>query len=338
MYYLGTLYWSKNRMKRARELFEAASDAPDFAPFYGARAELQDALEEDASESVAADLQRAIQLDSDQWRAWRLLITHHSDRDAHGEALRVSRRAYDRFPDNYYVGLEHAAMLLKNGHYAESARVLDEAQVLPHDLFEQTHMLLALERMKSNDYAAALDPLERSKSWPEHLGVGKPFNPDRRLQDYLEAYAYRQRGNERRATEHLEAVATYTTEHRMEWGIISAPLRSGNSVKKRRPGSSSTIGKMQRCLRRRWCSGWALASFHGDEQSAQKHARTLDARKSETSEYGLLRAFSSEEDGLIPAEGNSDAGRSSSPGRPLIGASGREPNLRVRTSRSCVER
>lgn len=311
-YYLGTLYWSKNRMKRARELFEAAGDTPDFAPFYVARAELQDALEEEASESVVADLQRAIQLDSDQWRAWRLLITHHSDRDAHGEALRVSRRAYDQFSDNYYVGLEHAAMLLENGHYEESARVLDEAQVLPHegaqrghDLFEQTHVLLALERMKSNDYAAAIDQLERSKNWPEHLGVGKPFNPDRRLQNYLEAHIYRQRGNERRARKRLEAVATYTTEHRTEWGVghylgALALRQLGQEAEARQlledwKDTAEPGGAMVQ---------WALASFHGDEQSAEKLARTLDARKSETSEYGLLRAFSSAEDGLISAEGS----------------------------------
>lgn len=300
-YYLGTLYWSKRRAERAAELFDACGNEPNFAPFYVARASLHDKLQSEGgtSASIADDLQRATEIDPSQWRAWRAMITHYSDSGAYEEALRVSRAAYDRFPGNYYVGLEHAAMLLENEQFAESARVLDQARVLPHEgaqrghtLFEQTHVLLAIQEMQNGTYDEAVQHLERSKEWPEHLGVGKPFNPDQRLQNYVEAYVYRQLGNDRQAQARLETIAEYTRAHRSAWGIGHYL----GAVALRELGHGAEAEALLREWRRTAGSGdplvqWAIASFNGNDQRAEALAQTLDAQRSDTSAYGLFRAF-----------------------------------------------
>lgn len=299
-YYLGTLFWSKHRTQRAAELFDACGDMPNFAPFYVARASLQKerSLEGAANASIADDLHRATELDPSAWRAWRARITHHGGTGAHEEALRVSEAAYDRFPDNYYIGLEHAAMLLENGQYAESARVLDQARVLPHEgaqrghtLFEQTHVMLALQEMESGAHGEAVQHLERSKEWPEHLGVGKPFDPDQRMQNYLQAYAYRQLGNDREAQARLQAVAEYTMEHRSAGGVGhylgAVALRElGDAA-----AAQKLINDWEAAGSDRLLVQWAVASFQGNDQQAEALGQKLDARRPDTSPYGMLRAF-----------------------------------------------
>jgi hypothetical protein len=53
-------------------------------------------------------------------------------------------------------------------------------------LHERANLGLALERMRARRYEDALASIRRSREWPEHLGAGKPYDPDERLQDYLE--------------------------------------------------------------------------------------------------------------------------------------------------------
>jgi hypothetical protein len=40
--------------------------------------------------------------------------------------------------------------------------------------------------MKKSDYRRAIEYIEKSKEYPEHLGSGRPYNPDFRLQERLE--------------------------------------------------------------------------------------------------------------------------------------------------------
>ena len=300
-YYLATLYWSKNRTDRAAELFKALNYEPDYAPFYAARAMLTEELagENDANVSIARDLQKAIELDANKWRAWRLLIIHHGKHGAHEEALGVSSEAYERFPGNDPIGLEHAATLLANEQYAETARVLESAKVLPHEgasrghrLFERAHVLLAIERIRSGHFDEAVEYLERSKEWPEHLGVGKPFSPDLRLQDYFLAYAYQQLGRERQAEERFREIAAHTAERRSASGV-------GNylgALALRELGREAEA----RNLLRDWTNAsdgrdpvaqWALATFSGDVGKAEELSRELAARSAGTGDYALLRTF-----------------------------------------------
>ena len=65
-YFLGLIYWSRDNTQKAKELF-AACGQPDFAPFYAARAVLND------DDTFEADLGRAAKLDPGQWRYGKIL-------------------------------------------------------------------------------------------------------------------------------------------------------------------------------------------------------------------------------------------------------------------------
>ena len=45
-----------------------------------------------------------------------------------------------------------------------------------------------MKKIISSNYIEALGILNKSKIWPENLGVGKPYTPDERIQDYLIFY------------------------------------------------------------------------------------------------------------------------------------------------------
>jgi hypothetical protein len=73
--------------------------------------------------------------------------------------------------------------------------VLEGMNILPNEgssqgkeVFEQACLFQSLELIKKNKYSQAIRMIEKSKEWPENLGVGKPFKPNIRIQDRLEAF------------------------------------------------------------------------------------------------------------------------------------------------------
>ena len=71
-------------------------------------------------------------------------------------------------------------------------------------------MYLAYEYLQKKNYAKAVQLLEASKEWPENLGVGKPYNVDSRLQDFLLARCFEGQGKEVDSKALLDSIAVYT--------------------------------------------------------------------------------------------------------------------------------
>ena len=68
------------------------------------------------------------------------------------------------------------------------------------------------------DYNNAVKLVEKSMEWPEHLGVGSPYIPDVRLENYIEAMCYEQMGNKDKATKLYESITKFTIENWKKWG------------------------------------------------------------------------------------------------------------------------
>lgn len=192
-YYLGLIYWSRNNLVKASELWEACGNEPDFAPFYAARAELRKTTSRPNS---FTDLQRAAQLDPNQWRFGKLLVERHIEDKQYPQALQTARAYAEKMPDNYQIGLLHAKALLLNQQYQACSEVLGKLKILPYEgatdgrsLYRETQLMLALERMKAKDYNAAQRFIAAAREWPENLGAGKPYpeDVDERLEDWLAA-------------------------------------------------------------------------------------------------------------------------------------------------------
>jgi tetratricopeptide (TPR) repeat protein len=191
-YYLGLVFWHKGRLEEARQLFSSLDDA-DYYPVFIARAYLNP----DDRAAAYRDLQRAWQLAPEAWRTWHHLIKHELDEGLKSQALSHSLAALEKFPDNMYLQSDAVKALLTEARYREAANLLDRMQVLPyegasevHSLFVRTHLHLALDLMLGKNWNDALKEIDRSRDYPEQLGTGRPYEPDQRIQDYLEALCY----------------------------------------------------------------------------------------------------------------------------------------------------
>jgi hypothetical protein len=109
---------------------------------------------------------------------------------------------------------------MANNDYRWAAELLDRMEVLPyegaseiHSLFVRTHLHLALDYMKEKEWSEALKEIARSRDYPERLGTGRPFDPDQRLQDYLEAICQEALGHNDQARQKYAGIISYTEKY-----------------------------------------------------------------------------------------------------------------------------
>ena len=216
-YYLGLNYWAIQREDDARKLFAACKQEPDFATFYLSRAYLEKQTDEN---QALSDLQTAHSLAPNEWRASYRLIEQYISLADYKTALPLSTEATGKFRDNFNLSLQYAQVQLGNNQYEACLKILDKIHILPFEgsiqgkyVFEQANIQLAIDLMNKKKYKEALEKLEKSKEWPENLGVGVPFEPDNRMQDYLEALCLDKLGRKKEAIEQRNAVLEYTKTH-----------------------------------------------------------------------------------------------------------------------------
>ncbi len=214
-YYLGLIYWHKGRFNEARQLFETL-DAADYYPVFIARAYLNP---EDKA-GAYQDLKKALSLAPEEWRTWHHLISFELSNNLYREALTRSLRALEIFPENMYLQTDTVKALMTNKEYRRATDLLDRIKVLPyegasevHSLFVRTHLHLALDSMQQKDWSEALKEIALSREFPEHLGTGRPFDPDQRIQDYLEAICYEKIGEEEKARQKYSEIINYTEKY-----------------------------------------------------------------------------------------------------------------------------
>lgn len=220
-YYLGLLLWGVGRVEAARRLF-AACDQPDFAPFYLTRGALNRA---ENSKNARADFERAHRLAPDDWRTWHGLIDFLADQHDHKTALALAEKAFRKFKGEMVPGMDYASALFRTQQFKQCLKTLEKIEILPyegawegHHLFVQANLKLALEQMRARRWPSAIEYLNESKKYPEHLGTGEPFDPDFRLQDYLIAHCQTKRGKTREAKAIKQQIFDYTQRNRLARG------------------------------------------------------------------------------------------------------------------------
>jgi len=213
-YYLALILWSRNETARARDLLASCGTAPDFAPFYAARAKALEPVSRDAS---LADLERAASLEPGEWRFGKLLTERFIEDKALGQALDTAARYFKASPDNYILGMLHAKALLLNRQFAAASEALGRLNVLPYEgatearaLYREAELMVAVAELKAGHSDVALRRVTAARDWPEHLGAGKPYaaDVDERLEDWLAAQCLEKLGRSADARAQLERLAT----------------------------------------------------------------------------------------------------------------------------------
>ena len=213
-YYLGLNYHAVQRHEEAAKMLMACGEESDYAPFYLTRANIIK-----HNHDVLADLRTAHKLAPGEWRTWNYLINYFESKGDFKQQLTLANQAFKKFKDDYTLGFGYAKALLNNGQYDASINTLKKLYILPfegssdgRDIYEQATLLSALKLITNKQYKNALTKIEASREWPENLGVGKPYDVDERVQDYLAAYCLDKLGKSGEASKSYERVLTATDE------------------------------------------------------------------------------------------------------------------------------
>jgi tetratricopeptide (TPR) repeat protein len=283
-YYLGLIYWSRKRTDLAKALFQECGNEPDFYPFYLARVKLFELADPLKTEQ---DLLRAVSLAPDAWRAGLQLSRFYENQKELIKANQVAASFYKESPQNYYLGLNLARQLILNGEHEACADLLEKLQVLPnegategHQLWRKSNLQIAMKAYAAKKYQRALEFIEQSRRWPENLGVGKPYDTDERLPDFLESLCSKAMDDQDRASELEEAIMSYAQLNGYHPSgsidLLSAWLLRKNGEEAKAADLIETLRKQQP---RNKSTRWVEAMYHGNKTLAVSIGKEKDTLK-----------------------------------------------------------
>jgi tetratricopeptide (TPR) repeat protein len=284
-YYLALLLWNAGRGDEAGAIFERCGDAPDFAPFYLARAkfmEMKTVLPEgdkgtagEKDVRILGDLKRALALDPADWKIQHALISRLITTGGFAEALDAAQKACHEGGPYFILEMDYAKALLISGKYESALDVLKSTRILPYegawegrDLYRQANLYLASSEIARKNYAKSLRFAEAARAWPEHLGVGRPFDTDERLENYLAAVSYERAGDRSQARKYYEAVVADSRKFKDSWGASRYVSASAMTSLGMNGQAEELISAWKKKFPESSAAAWASAKMSGDEKKA----------------------------------------------------------------------
>ncbi len=285
-YYLALALWNQGQNGEAGMLLAALGDRPDWSPFYLARCRFI-GNNRDKGQTLA-DIRRAVELDSKNWRAWRAQTEYYDRNGQFDLALKSARSVQKLYSDKSALAMDLAKALLHAGHYRDCLNILESTTVLPyegawegHDLYRQANLFLAVDALGKSNPRLAVASVEKAKLWPEHLGVGRPFNTDERLENFMLALAYEKMGEPKKAKELLEAVAADTEKFgQSRDAVLWVSATSLKKLGKENEASRLFLERGKAGAADNPVYSWAVAKFSGDEKKAADIVTNLRASPS----------------------------------------------------------
>ncbi len=212
-YYLALIDWNNENKEAAKKLFLECGDQPDFYPFYLARVKLFKSADPVATEK---DLLKAVSLAPDAWRTGLQLSKFYETQKQNVKGKEVAAASFAKLPKNYYLGLNLARQMALNGEHEACVNLLAKLQVLPNEgatagykLWRESNLVVAMDAYAAKKYKNALTFIAQSRTWPENLGVGKPYVTDERLPDFIESLCYKAMGNSKKTSELEKAIMVF---------------------------------------------------------------------------------------------------------------------------------
>lgn len=204
------------RQDSGKEALRLIGDKADDAIFYLSRAAL---LRGSADYEPLADLEKAKTLSS-SWRVGHARSQYFMEQGMYREAQQVAEASIQLYPDSYILRMDIITALLHLRDYEEAIEHIAKTKVLPYEgasagriLYEVAYTGSALKAIASEDYHRAITQLHKALTWDEGMGVGKPYDVDERLQDYLLSYCYGALGDHSSADTFRGKIVDYTVSH-----------------------------------------------------------------------------------------------------------------------------
>jgi tetratricopeptide (TPR) repeat protein len=294
-YWLALVFWNLGRNQEAQELFLACGNEPDSEAFYLTRAHFL--MSQGKEEEASADLKRARELKPQDWRAVHLLINYFERKGEDKLALELAREIYPLYPENSALILDLARNLLRNGRLQEMLSFFTKIVILPyegawegHDLYRQANLLMAAQAMARAKWSEAHRFLRQARSWPENLGSGRPYQPDERIELYLEGLIYEKQKRRQQALSCWQKIVAGWQDELSQPSLVN--LISALAWKK--------LGNLDKAssLREQWVNRWpqweplrwAGAIFAEDYDEAQRVVQNWLEKYKKKSLWNLAEA------------------------------------------------
>jgi len=196
-YLLALNYLGRSQWDKGVSLFKKLETLPKDPLFYFVRGVL---YKKRGIQGHQSELQSAYKLDSKNWRYAFALAEDLFQSGDSTTALSIIKKTYKQNPKNYFAGMLLAQILSAEQEYDKSIALLQDLQILPYEhategrkIYTQAYLGSALQKINKDDSDAAVDQLKTALLWPEHLGVGKPFDPEERWVRFLMAYLHKEK-------------------------------------------------------------------------------------------------------------------------------------------------
>lgn len=189
-YQLALLEGRAGRTSGALQWLNRRGDEADFFPYYALRA----AWDADPSRQET-DLLHARELAPEHPYTALLLARHYQGRQLWSRAVAVLRGQYALNRTDYSVGMELAKTLSLSGDYRAAVELMKDIEVLPYEgaqegrnLWRESHLRLAARLIAAGESKQAGRAVAQARTWPRHLGVGKPYDDlvDERVENFLD--------------------------------------------------------------------------------------------------------------------------------------------------------
>lgn len=286
-YQLALIYKDRNRDAASKQLLLSCGDEPSYAPFYATRA----AIFKDAdSAQCLRDLLKARLLDKSEWRYHKLLSEYYIEHGQYTAALAVLKPFYAANPGQYIMGMLYAKVLMLNKQYKDADGVLSRLNIIPFEgategksLYREAKLMLAIQEMQKGKFKKALDYVGQSRLWPQHLGVGKPYEDqiDSRLEDWV-AYLCYQKLKKQEGDALLDHIIRFTP-------------RIDNTVSNFIPSNALV-------------SAWAIEKTEGRTRAVEWLNQQIEAYPRMLKTLQWSKAIFEGKDTSVPTVANKDAG------------------------------
>jgi predicted Zn-dependent protease len=210
-YYSALLYWSKAQNDVAEKYFTDCGDMPDSFSFYLTRG----SFKKQTGGNEESDYLTALKYGANNWRTYHILNGYYLSHNNNTRALDISQQAMTKFNNLYLIRFDHAQSLLNNGKYEECVKILETTEILPNEgasngrrIWESANLQCAISYYSLNKASKALVFADKAYEWPEKLGVGKPYDVDETVENFVRAMILDKLGKRKEA----EALYSKITE------------------------------------------------------------------------------------------------------------------------------
>ncbi len=209
---MGLILWNKGLVEEAGEQFMACGNEPDFAPFYLAKSKLVDTKPEKLE-----CFEKARELAPEDWRTALGLANFYLADNQAEKARNLIKPFVKLYPEQSSIGLCYAQTMSAMQNYEDAISFLENYELLPfegatigRDLYNEACIRSAYSALKSGKNSKAIKFAEKAKLWPHNLGVGRPYDVDERLENYILWMAYKSKGDKKSAAVFADKVMQYS--------------------------------------------------------------------------------------------------------------------------------